>query len=204
MVAASRIRETVGISKRAPNLRRQSSVSVDEDKPAYEPSKILKLREACAEHGWEIYEDWFGENYRVKAWRNDGEERLLLIWRDRYFSAEESWYELIEVRRKRVNNQAEAVRWVQDTPDYTHSKEIVRDVFDWSDYTDIEVKKSLSGRKITWQNAYTGEHESAVIPRKGYWTEVRKSSAGRRYITFADVAGTGFRSVGLDAITRIR
>lgn len=204
MVTASRIRATGGTSKLAPSLRQRSSASVDEDKPEFEPSKIVKLRAACTEHGWDMYEDWFGDNYRVKAWRNDGEERLYLIWRDRYFSAEESYYELVEVRKKRVSNQAEAIRWVKDTPDYTHSKEIVRDVFDWSDHTDEEVEKSLAGRKITWQNSYTGEHETAVLPRRGYWTSVQRSSVNRRFITFADAAGTGFRSVGLDAITRIK
>lgn len=204
MATASRIRETAARQEPASTSRQPSSVSDDVDKPEFSPTKIGKLRAACSENGWEIYEDWYGEDYRVKAWRNDGEERLLLIWRERYFSAEESYYELVDVRQKRVNNQAEAIRWVKDTPDYTHSKEIVRDVFDWSEYTDEEVAKSLAGRKIQWQNSYTGEHESAVLPRKGYWTEVQQSSSGRRFITFADMAGTGFRSVGLNAITRIK
>lgn len=204
MVMTSRIRETASTLKQAPSSKPPSSASVDADRPEFEPTKIGKLRSACQENGWDTYEDWFGENYRVKAWRNDGEERLYLIWRDRYFSAEESWYELVDVRKKRVNNQAEAIRWVQDTPDYTHSKEIIRDVFDWSEYSDEEVAKSLAGRKIQWQNAFTGEHENAVLPRKGRWTKVQRSAKDRRFVTFADMAGTGFRSVGLDAINRIK
>lgn len=204
MATRLRIRGTGVTRKPAPNSKQRSDASDTEDKPQWTPTKIQKLRDSCDEHGWDYQERWFNEDYQVKAWRNGGEERLCLIWRERYFSAEESWYQLVDVRTKRVNNQAEAIRFVEDTPDYSHSTDIIRDVFDWSDYSDEEVQSSLAGRKIRWQNSYTGEHESAVVPRRGRWTEVAASSAGRRYVTFADAAGGGFRSVGLDAINRIK
>lgn len=209
MAARLRTRQTAGITRRAQSSSQQSTESVEGDKPEYTPTRIQKFRDACDANDWEYQEDWFGANYRVKAWRNEGEERILMIWRERTFSAEESYYELVDVRKKQVNNQAEAVRFVVDQPDYTFAKDgdgrpvIVRDVFDWSDYGDEEVISAVAGRTITWQNAYTGEHEKGHVPRVGKWTAVGCSSVGRRYLTFADAAGTGFRSVGLDAISRI-
>lgn len=217
MARSTLIPATGGTTKRRPSSNKPSNARDGEDKPEFVPTKIQKFRDACAAHDWDLEEQWFEQDYRVKAWRNEGEERITLIWRERYFSGDgESWYNLVDVedgtvlREKLLSNQAEAIRFVIDQPDYTFVRDedgrpaLIRNVFDWTEYEDEEVAKNLAGHTITWQNSYTGEHEKGIVPRKGYWTEVQRSSVGRRFITFADASGGGFRSVGLDAIIRIK
>lgn len=180
------------------------------DDPEFVPRKIAVFREQCDEYEWDYIEDWFGEDYRVKAWRNEGEERIQLIWRDRYFSADESWYELVDVRKKVLSNQAEAVRFVKANPDYTFARDedgrkaLITNVFDFSDYEDKEIIGTLAGRKLTWTNRLTQEHEIGHVPPRGKWTSIGIASTGRKFVTFADSDGTGFRSVALEAIIKIK
>lgn len=205
MAGRTRTRETDDTVKRRLSSKLRSTTNVAEVKPLFTPTRIQKFRDACAAHGWQYEEQWYAQDYQVKAWRDGGNERIRLIWRDRNFSGDESWYELVGVRKKSLQNQAEAVRFVEDQPDYSGATgTLVRDVFDWDGFTDKEVLDTLSGCKITWQNQFTLEHEAGQIPRRGRWTTMGESSTGRRFITFADASGAGFRSVGLDAINRIK
>jgi hypothetical protein len=183
----------------------------DSYEPEFVPRKIVQFRAAADANEWQYVEDWFNEDYRVKAWRDDGEERILLIWRERYFSGEESYYELINVRKKSLANQAEAIRFIKAEPDYTFArdedgkKSIITNVYDFSDVTDKEVCASLAGRRITWMNRLTQEYETGSVPPRGKLTAIGYGNEGLvRFITFADFEGEGFRSVDLSRIVKIK
>jgi uncharacterized protein (DUF1684 family) len=75
--------------------------------------------------------------------------------------------------------------------------------FDPETATDADVLAALSGRTVEWTNATTGKAEEGRVGRTLTVTAASPGKLhGNRTVTFAD-AGSGFRSVRLNAITRV-
>ena len=73
---------------------------------------------------------------------------------------------------------------------------------------DTDVLGAVIGKIIEWENTLSGGTESARVPRRqSAHTKLGETSDGRRVLTFVDDrgnAGTGFRSVALDTVLRVR
>jgi hypothetical protein len=81
--------------------------------------------------------------------------------------------------------------------------------FDPDTSPDDVVLTAVIGKTVHWENSLSGGMESARVGRRAVspHTHLRATSTGRRVLTFVDDrgnAGTGFRSVALDSIVRVR
>jgi hypothetical protein len=160
-----------------------------ENEPEFQPRPIQEIRHWIKKMGWNSEETFHSTDYRIKAWRRDG-EHLCLIWRIKIFSSAESWFESPEVERVVVSSEQEAISALRTC----------EPTFDFAEMSDEAALHYLRGKEIFWMSAYTNEKNKAVIPASQS-TYLSRSRMGRRFITFAD---TAFRSVGLDAIVEIR
>lgn len=157
--------------------------------PQWQPRQLTEMRHWAGQMGWDSEETFYGLDYRLKAWRRQG-EHLCLIWRAEKFSSSESWFESPEVDR-------------MDVPDADAGMNVLRThqpSFDWSEMDDDTILHYLAGKEITWKSSLTGEPSSAVVP-KAKSTRISRSRMRRGFVTFAD---TSFRSVALDAIIDVR
>lgn len=157
--------------------------------PEFSPLQLTELNFWIEQMGWESEHTFFDADYRIKAWRRQG-EHLCLIWRGKRFAENESWFESPEVERIFVPDADAGVNALR-----THVP-----TYDWTEYTDEAVLHYLSGKQITWTNSLTREPQTAVVPTATS-TRMSHSRMGRQFITFAD---SSFRSVALDAIIEIR
>lgn len=157
--------------------------------PEFEPLQLKELRFWIEQMGWESEHTFHAFDYRIKAWRRQG-EHLCLIWRSKRFNPDESWFESPEVERTFVPDADAGINVLR-----THEP-----AFDWTQFTDEAVLHYLSGKQIVWTNSLTREPQTAVVPTASS-TRMSHSRMGRWFITFAD---SSFRSVALDAIIEIR
>jgi len=167
--------------------------------------KMDRFIAAARRHGWEIEVD----DETVEALR--GDEVLLVIWNGGRWEPYDSSYTEGD-KEKMVPNLATALRILAEPPFVNGHRKFVP--FSVDGATDEEVFDAVIGRRLTWLNSLTNELENARLlpdgrsPKTGkpyhIHTHLTESSEGRRILTFVDQDGSGFRSVALDALIRVR
>jgi len=167
--------------------------------------KLDRFVSAARRHGWDIEVD--GES--VEALR--GDEVLLVVWDNGRWQSYDSSYTEGDKERT-VHNLAKALRILAEPPFVNGYRKYVPFSVDGAD--DEEVFDAVIGRRLTWLNSLTNELENARLlpdgrsPKTGkphhIHTHLSESSAGRRILNFVDADGSGFRSVALDALVRVR
>lgn len=140
--------------------------------------------------GWTVERIRDGDARIVKTRR--GEEQFNFAWEstDNGQLVMESGWHWIGANAEPANNVSAALRAMALPP-----------ALDLSTSTDTEVLDYVRGRRITWTNSISGLEEDAIVPAHGKQTAI--NTITRRVLNFAAEEG-GFRSVALDAITRVK
>jgi len=167
--------------------------------------KLERVISAARRNGWEVECD----GGAVEAMR--GDEVLIVVWEDGRWQRYESSY--TEGNHERmVGSMSTALKILAEPPFVNGYRKYVP--FSVDGATDEEVFDCVIGKRLTWLNGLTDELEYARLlpdgrsPKTGkqyhMHTNLSESSEGRRILTFVDADGSGFRSVALDALIRVR
>lgn len=154
------------------------------------PSKAGKFADAAEALGWSVERVLGNDGDRIVKTRR-GDEQYNFAWgvsESGVLTLVIGWH-WIGAEATEIANVAAALREMAEP-----------EALNFVTAPDAEVIDYLRGRRITWTNTISGLEESAIVPAHGKQTKLR--TVTRRVLDFAADEG-GFRSVALDAITKV-
>lgn len=105
-------------------------------------------------------------------------------------------YSLLGVRDIRLRNVAEAMRVIAGRPDYTTKKARKKAVvekaepeevvsmplpFDPQTSSDVDIRRAVSGKSLTWRGGMTGEYFTGTVPPRRR-VEVPDGKGGKKFV----------------------